>query len=129
MDHSSRSALLGLMTLLAVVGCGRGYPTARVEGQVTVNGQPVEQGNITFTPLQADRGPGATATIESGRYVVQDVPQGKVRVDFYAVKPTGRTAVYLGKTHPINVNIIPEEYAGGLEFEVDGKEVHKDFSL
>ena len=130
MNNSSRSTLLGLMTLLAIVGCsGRGYPTARLEGRVTVSGQPVERGNITFTPLQADRGSGAAATIESGRYVAQNVPQGKVRVDFHAVKPTGRTVLHMGKPQPVNVNIIPDKYAAGLEFEVNGKEVHKDFNL
>ena len=119
-----------LAVLSPFVGCGgRGYSTALVEGRVTINGEPVEQGNITFTPLQAGRGHGVTAAILAGWYVAKDVPQGRVRVDFYAIKETGRTVADFGKPYPETVNVIPGKYRAGLEIEVGADKNSRDFNL
>ncbi len=119
-----------LTALLAIAGCGvQGYPTVRLEGCVRVNGHPIEQGNITFTPLQSDQGASVAARIESGNYVVVKAPRGKVRVDFHAVKETGKTIMQYGKPYPETVNVIPEKYRAGLEIAIDGDNLHKDFSL
>lgn len=121
---------IGVMASLAMIGCGgRWYSTARLEGQVAIDGRPIAQGNITFTPLQPGRGSGASTTIESGRYIVQNVPQGRVRVDFHAVKETGRTVMQFGKPYPETVNIIPDKYRAGLEIEVSGDNASQDFRL
>ena len=123
-------ALVGSLAAVGIAGCGGpGFPTARLEGTVTVDGQPVEKGNISFTPTQADRGSGATATISSGHYVAQGVPQGKVRVYFDATKETGRTTEQFGKQYPETVNVIPEKYRAGLQIEVSGETVNQDFKL
>ena len=122
--------LLCLMALLAVVGCGgQGFPTARLEGRVSVGGRPVEHGNVTFTPLQSDRGTSVSAKNESGAYAVSKAPQGKVRVDFQAVQETGRTVMQFGKPYPETVNIIPDKHRAGFEIEIDGDNIHKDFNL
>ena len=122
--------LLGVLAAGHVAGCGGpGFPSARLEGTVTVDGQPVETGNISFTPTQADRGSGATATISGGRYVAEGVPQGKVRVYFDATRETGRTIEQFGKPYPETVNVIPEKYRAGMEIDVSGEEVNQDFKL
>ena len=123
-------ALIGLLAVAGMAGCGGpGFPSARLEGTVTVDGQPVETGNISFTPTQADRGSGATATISGGRYVAEGVPQGKVRVYFDATRETGRTIEQFGKPYPETVNVIPEKYRAGMEIDVSGEEVNQDFKL
>jgi hypothetical protein len=122
--------LLGITVSLVIAGCGgRGYPTAQIQGRVTVGGQPVARGSITFTPLQPGRGPGTSASVESGRYTVENAPQGRVRVDFQALKDTGRTETQFGKTYPVMVNLIPDKYRAGLEIEVAGDSKTQDFSL
>lgn len=126
---------IGFMLLCSTVlfinaGCsGQHHPTARLEGRVSVGGHPVEHGNVTFTPLQSDRGTSVSAKIESGDYAVSKAPQGKVRVDFQAVQETGRTVMQFGKPYPESVNIIPDKYRAGFEIEIDGDNIHKDFNL
>ena len=64
-----RIARLGL-ALLLLAGCG-GDPMGRkaVSGTVLLNGQPLDQGRIHFTPT--DRGPTESgATIENGRFKI-----------------------------------------------------------
>lgn len=118
------------MPLAILAGCGgQGYSTARVEGQVTVDGQPLTQGTLSFTPLQSERGAGVSAPIEAGRYVAVKVPQGRVRVGFQAVKETGRTVMQFGKPYPETVNAIPDKYRAGIEIEIAGDEANKDFNL
>ena len=115
---------------LVIAGCsGRGYPTTKLEGRVTVAGQPVEQGVITFTPLASNSGAGASAPISSGQYVVESVPLGMVRVHFTAFKKTGRTLLVFGQPTPETVGVIPEKYRAGIEIEVTDAGVRKDFDL
>ena len=119
-----------LVLSLTLVGCGgRGYSTALVEGRVTIKGEPVKQGNLTFTPLQPGRGRGVTAAIVAGRYIAKDVPQGKVRVDFYATKETGRMVAAFDKSIPETINIIPDKYRAGMEIEVGADNNNRDFNL
>jgi hypothetical protein len=124
------SMAVGLSVLLAYGGCGgRGAATARLEGTITVNGQPVTKGIVSFAPLKPDHGRGSTATIVDGRYSVRDAPTGKVRVSFHAVKDTGRTVTQFGKPYPEVIDIIPDKYRAGLEIEVGGDMTNQDFNL
>jgi hypothetical protein len=58
--------LLLLPFLVAIVGCGGGdqKPTAKVQGKVTFNGQPVPGGTLSFAPIAAEKGnePGKSAS-------------------------------------------------------------------
>lgn len=63
----------GAGVLLVAAGCGGS--SAVVSGQVTYDGQPVENGAITFQPADG-RGPSTGAQITGGRYQVRDVPPG-----------------------------------------------------
>lgn len=56
---------------LLLAGCGRGHAVAPVAGRVTVDGSPVENVVVTFTPVgeAADPGPGSFGRTDSdGRY-------------------------------------------------------------
>jgi hypothetical protein len=69
--------VFGLLALLLPleVGCGGGK--GAVSGSVTLDGQPLPIGNISFLP---SKGPGATARIEDGKYSVKGVPSGEMKV-------------------------------------------------
>jgi hypothetical protein len=60
--------LLGAVLLIGPAGCSQREPLARVSGQVTYEGQPVEEGLILFS--SAALGIHITADIHQGRYEV-----------------------------------------------------------
>lgn len=59
------TAVFDISLLLFAAGCGGGR--ANVEGQVTFDGQPVEQGTIVFEPVDG-KGAAAGGTIQNGKY-------------------------------------------------------------
>src|SRR4051794_9424835 len=60
-----------LAGVLVAAGCGMsGKPSGRVEGTVSVRGQPVTRGNVNF--LLKDKGVGAVAPIDAtGKYAFE----------------------------------------------------------
>src|SRR5262245_8844606 len=84
-------AIFASGALIAIAGCGTKAASA-VHGKVTLDGEPVTNGNIVFLSA-ASSGPKAAAAIEQGSYVVsaQDKLQpGTYRVEISWRKPTGR---------------------------------------
>lgn len=67
--------VLGAALLCLVVGCG-GSTQRQVQGVVTMDGQPLETGEIQFKPIAGSLGPTAGATITNGSYLVPAVEQG-----------------------------------------------------
>jgi uncharacterized protein involved in high-affinity Fe2+ transport len=73
--------------IIMFTGCGQGPPAAKrvkVEGKVTVNGQPVANGFIRFMALDPN-GMNSSAAIKDGHYSVpaeQGPTKGKYRVEF-----------------------------------------------
>jgi hypothetical protein len=60
---------------------------------VTLHGEPVKEGAITFIPTDGSRGAGAGAAIEDGKYHVpraRGATPGKNRVELRAFRTTGR---------------------------------------
>jgi hypothetical protein len=86
------AAVLGLLGL-ATGGCGGGNA---VSGNVTYNGQPVENGAITF--LSADgEGPTAGAQITEGFYRVKEIAPGEkiVQIEGFRDVPYAQTSAEL----------------------------------
>lgn len=122
--------IASLVLLTAVAGCRRqSYPTARLEGAVTVDGRQVEAGTISFAPLEPGRGSGVSAAIDHGRYVANGVPRGNVRVYFNAVQETGDTVEDLGVRSPRTVNVIPDRHRAGMDIEVVSNDRDRNFEL
>lgn len=100
--------------LLTTAGCGgEGVPRAAISGHVTLDGQPLEEGGILFTPLAA--GPSASASIEQGKYEISqaDGPgPGEYRVQIRAYRSTGKqiTDPASGIAEEQRVSIIPPRY-------------------
>jgi len=73
---------------LAAAGCGR----VDVGGRVTLDGQPVDGGSISFLPEDPGRRP-AWTTIREGRYAIAGkagLAAGRHRVQIRWPRPTGR---------------------------------------
>jgi hypothetical protein len=64
---------------LAIVGCSSRPATVALRGEVTCDGQPVENGQIDFVPIENTPGASAVATIANGRYEI--VAKGGLRPD------------------------------------------------
>jgi hypothetical protein len=80
------AGVLSAAMLFAGLGCGPGV--AVVSGEVTLDGTPVENGTITFEPV--DRGgPTMGGPITNGRYEVKG-PPGKKKVLVTSFRLTGK---------------------------------------
>src|SRR6478609_6410282 len=83
-----RSASLLLLFLL--VGCNPGPPKGTVKGTVTLDGQRVDGGVITFVPADGSSQPEAVP-ITGGEYSVT-MPVGDKRVEIYWAPSGGQSA-------------------------------------
>lgn len=65
--------ILAVAAVLAVAGCG--IPGASVTGKVTVDGQPLKDGYVTFTP-EDGKGASAGCPVKDGAYSISGVQPG-----------------------------------------------------
>src|SRR4051812_7785723 len=118
----------------ASVGCdlilsrgGSNFPAARLEGEVTLDGKPLQDGSIQFVP-QDLKAPPTQASILQGRYVAPKVGLGKVMA-ILTVAPPARPAVIESNYVPPAVVIIPARYKNGLPIDVTGDKMDQDFAM
>ena len=117
------------LAVLSLAGCGgHKYQGTSLSGSVTVGGQPIEKGTISFVPT--GDGPVVSAPITNGSYTTEErVPVGKVRVTFIAIKETGATKTEGGRTLPETVSLIPDKYKDGIEKDITASDTKLDFAL
>ena len=118
-------------------GCGSGLVS--VEGQVTWQGQPVEEGTIVFEPADG-QGPSAGGKIQNGQYRLSGpagVQPGEKIVRITAARKTGRK-LEAGPPSPPGTWIeevesyIPTEYNSQSKLRCTippGKSSRQDFAL
>jgi hypothetical protein len=120
-------AVLGLI-LTAAAGCGGSDGIARqvVSGRVTLDGKPLDHGEITLNPIEA--GPSAGGTIRDGLFTIErssGPSAGKYRVMIMAIRPTGRRVRDAdgppGSTVAELANVVPDRYNTRTELEIDVK--------
>ena len=97
-----------LVFVFLLTGCGGGIPRCEVEGTITVDGQPVKEGSITFQPLEGTSGPVAGASIIDGHYNIEKA-KGPV-VGEYQIVLTGRA--------PTGKKVVTEAAGDKIETEV-----------
>jgi hypothetical protein len=81
------------LSLVALTGCG-GERRVSVAGNVTLDGEPIPEGSITFIPDQGNHGPTAGGEIIDGEYRVESASgpmTGPHRVEIRATVRTGRS--------------------------------------
>jgi hypothetical protein len=124
--------LIGVVLVTGVVsGCDRSrpsYATTRLEGAVTIAGNPVSEGRVQFMHEGANAQP-AQADIVAGRYVCEQAPRGKVRVSFYIVRETGKTTQAYNRKIRSMVDLVPEKYRNGMDLNISGGSATQDFHL
>jgi len=95
-------ALLLYLSLVMVIGC-RSEPTGEsVHGRVTIAGEPMLEGLITFQPIEETTGPKISTMIENGEYSVspsEGIHAGLFRVEILGMPP-GVKAMASGEHQP-----------------------------
>jgi len=100
---------IGVMVLVAGCGSDEGPERAAVSGTVTVDGEPLAEGAISFLPAEGTEGPTAGGTIEAGKY---DIPKangvvvGKNRVQITGNRKTGRKVPDAGKPGSMREEVV-----------------------
>ena len=106
-------ASIGLMLLLnSIVGCSA-PDRSGVSGNVTLDGTPLETGEIMFVPTEGTKGPTAGGSIRGGIYEVpyaKGAAVGRNRVIINSQAKTGRVIKSLEDLHPEYAEIIPAKY-------------------
>ena len=130
---SARSQkLLGAsLAIVLLLGCASKptVPGAHLAGTVSINGQPVEDGSIVFTPIGAARGRTVGTKISSGRYDCPYVPLGESLVQIYALRPTGKMVEVMGSMKPEMQDLVPRKDRDGSKIEVQADNLNQDFAL
>ena len=78
-----------------VAGCGKStINRADVSGEVKLDGKPLDEGTIRFTPCAGAKGSVAGGSIKNGRYSftgAKGVTIGENKVEIHAFQDTGKT--------------------------------------
>lgn len=106
--------------VLLCSGCGGGdgeVPTGQVTGVVTLNGQPLPDGAVSF--YDDSTGNSAGGTIENGKFEISDpVPAGAYKVAIHPPEPPQPDDVASSEQASVNAELIPfgyqDESASGL---------------
>jgi hypothetical protein len=110
-------ALLGLAAALSFAGCGGDCGSA--SGSVTLDGQPLREGLITFHP--AGDGPTAYGQVNAGEFTLSTGQKSGLKVGKYQVTVSATTIPESGSGQPGRL-LTPKKYASketsGLEADV-----------
>jgi hypothetical protein len=126
MNRCNLIAAAGCGCLVFIAGCGGAYD-ASVTGKVTMNGQVVPNGTVSFSPVAG--GPAAYGMIEqSGEYVIrtgreEGLPAGEYQVTVTANEPAKTLQTADGGPPPPGKALTPAWYrtkdTSGLKFTVE----------
>ncbi len=126
--------VLALLALLLTMGCGgSGSGLAHVQGEVTINGQPIPAdaiGSVTFQTTKGGQGKTVSSPIKGGKYDLPETPLGTLRVLISVQQPNGKT-IDNGRGVPAQEyeNIISDEHSSGIEVQIDGDKDDQNFDL
>lgn len=111
LKNSWRGLVVGLFAVLAI-GCGTGNvdePTGEVEGVVTLNGQPLPEGGVSF--YDETTGNSAGGPIENGKFVIADpVKAGNYKVAIHPPEPAQPDDEAAGEQATADAALIPDGY-------------------
>lgn len=117
----ARLACLAFTLIFA--GCNRGPAMGKISGEVTMDGQPLKEGRILFTP-EDGQGQTGGGTIADGKFLVEVRP-AKMKVQINASKVVGKRPAYEGVPNSpmddIVQEIIPKRYNDQTELKQDVK--------
>lgn len=124
--HGAQGLAIVLAITSLMVGCNRGPEIASVEGTITMDGEPLVDATVIFTPVGGGR-PAAARTDEQGHYVLNFSGGRKgAQPGDYIVRVTTAQDPYEdeeGNPVPARRETIPMEYnqESTLKFTVEAK--------
>jgi hypothetical protein len=115
-----RVAVLAVALFVLLAGCSNNR-MAQVTGTVSLDGQPIDKGSISFIPAD---GKGATAgsEIKDGKYNVSKVSPGTMLVQIRYAKVSGTKKLYDApgsKTRDTYTEVLPKKYNDDTELRFD----------
>ena len=141
-------SLIGACTFTVVLaafvtasGCGSGVQHLHVYGHVSLNGKPIEEGSIAFTPIKGTTGAATGGVIRNGQYDVAEavgpLAGGTYRVQIESLVYRGRNMRDpmrpQGPAIKLPDNTVPSKYNAEsvleITFTADAKEKREDFEL
>lgn len=131
------TTLVSLVLLAAsLAGCG-GSQSVGVAGTVTLDGQPLPEGLISFEPISKSAGQRRDAMIENGDFALPAnegvLPGMEFKVEIKSFRKTGRKYLNadMGASHDEVEQIIPAEYntASTLQIEVAAESERNRFQF
>jgi len=127
-NSGSRAKQLILLALL-LTGCDQGPVKGTIKGTITLDGERVDGGVITFVPADGKSQPEAVP-ITAGEYTVT-MPIGEKRVEIYWAPSSGNTADTASQGREQIVQRIPTKYNSQttLSHTVTKGESRRDFEL
>lgn len=128
-----------VLLLLVMTGCGGGIQRVAVEGEVSLDGKPIQKGSILFRPTGTTKGMTAGGEIIDGRYQLsadKGPVVGNNIVEFYADFKTGRKVLLVphdpgsGSVDEY-VQVFPERFntRSTVQCEIKSGESTYDFNL
>lgn len=111
--------LLCLTVTSSLIGCGPGNPLGRkaVSGNVTLDGSPIQNGSISFSPVDGSATTSSGAVVLSGKYSIEaadGLTDGKYLVRINAIDPSTITELppdhMPGDDLPESKELIPSEW-------------------
>jgi hypothetical protein len=111
------AAVVALLSVSSLSGCAQKANVGEVKGTVTLDGKPLEDGTIRFTPIEG-RGPLAGATIKAGEFSTT-VAAGKHRVEISSTKMAGGPVDRHSNAVETVLQLIPEKYNTQSELTLD----------
>ncbi|PQO44048.1 hypothetical protein [Blastopirellula marina] len=115
------SSMLFALSLLAIIGCDSGPPKYVVGGAVTLDGEPVTDGCVTFTPHEGGYELAATAPLIDGRYQLECV-EGSAAVTITGFGPNQKLVPihYYDTAAGLEATVLPED-GQTADFELSSK--------
>lgn len=124
--------VLVCLSLPLFAACGRGNDRCAVSGSVTLGGQPVDPGNIQFSPLGENQASASGAPILGGQYSISregGLLPGKYLVRIYWPE---KNVLGQGRGVPLPKERVPAKYNINSELTAEiraGEDNKLDFSL
>ena len=120
------------LTSLAI-GCASDDGRVAVDGTVTVDGQPLENGTINFQPAPGNQAPSSGSAIRQGNFALataRGLQPGEYLVTVHAFRKSGRTIndPQMGQVE----EIVPVKFQETMPLKASvtaGAENHLEFSL
>ena len=113
------------LAVLILAGCGQSNPLGRLalSGTVQLQGQPLDQGSIEFSPLEGSPKVTSGGPIQEGRFEIvarQGLPPGTYRVRIFSADPSaaGAEPEFPGEHTEVRRDRIPPEWNANSDKQI-----------